>query len=416
MASSPPSAVVQPPARSALTFTLLAAAIVLALTVGWWAFVRTTWQPIMADVEPQDAADVIKELDKQKIAYRLADDGRTILVDSTVADKARIDLVASELPMRGQVGFELFNKSDMGLTEFDQKINYQRALQGEIARTILMLDGIKSVRVHLGLPDQSVFRDNRTPPTASVTLMLKPSNALTASRVRGIQRLIAGAVPDMVPDSVSVLDGTGRIVSEDSVAAPAASTEDDRLLADFRDRADRAIHSTWPSLRYAVTVSYNAAGLPPGQKQPDAIDAGQEPESAGAVQTSATNSFDIRVTTATALDASWTSALTRLITGQGFDRSRGDRLTFLVGPVPETGSLPSVPFATDRVVARSAPDPAPAGRPFWLVWWPAFVIGAFLLALAFVSDRLRARQRRSSNLASFTEQLRARLAVDEAVF
>ena len=143
----------------ALRRVLFIGAPVLLLLLGiYWFALRTRYEPIMTAVAPDEAVEVVKVLETKKIAYRLADEGHTILVASAEADRARLELVGSELPIRGQVGFELFNQSDMGLTEFAQKINYQRALQGELARTILLLKGIESVRVHLGLPERAAER------------------------------------------------------------------------------------------------------------------------------------------------------------------------------------------------------------------------------------------------------------------
>jgi flagellar M-ring protein FliF len=158
---------------------VIAGLLFVILFAGYWLFIRATYVPLLTNLAPQDAADIVKVLDDRKIPYRLGDEGRTVLVASDKADGARIELVGSELPMRGQVGFELFNQSDMGLTEFAQKINYQRALQGELARTILLMDGIEAVRVHLGLPERGVFRDIQVQPKASVTLILKSGTRLT---------------------------------------------------------------------------------------------------------------------------------------------------------------------------------------------------------------------------------------------
>ena len=236
-------------------FLLLAAPILLALFAIYWLLIRTTYEPILTEVAPDEAADIVKVLDEKKIDYRLADAGRTILVASGGADQARLELVGSDLPIRGQVGFELFNQSDMGLTEFTQKINYQRALQGELARTIMLLDGIQSVRVHLGLPDRGVFRDEQTRPKASVTLILKPGTSLTESRVSGVQRMVAGAIPDMTPEAVAVLDGTGKVVSQDVRVAPAAFGNSDAIIEGYRQRIASAIGAAQPSLPVSVAVS-----------------------------------------------------------------------------------------------------------------------------------------------------------------
>jgi len=368
-------------------FWLIGMAITLVLAFAYWGYVRPTYQPILTNVEPQDAANIVKILDEQKVPYQLADEGRTILVDSSVADKARIELIGSDLPLNGQVGFELFNKSDMGLTEFDQKINYQRALQGELARTILMLDGIKAVRVHLGLPDQGLFRNEQQRPKASVTVILKPGMALTEQRVQGIQRLIAGGIPDMPPEAVAVLDGTGRVISGSEAQGLPAATASDRTLEAFRGRIDQAIHTTLPDLQFSLTVSYTS----------------------GSADAATAPGYNVRVTTSQALEATKRAVLLRAISDQGFDAARGDKLAFLVGPVVAAGIVP-LSEGNDRVVTRRAPIVVSDMHPSLLSYWPwALAVAVALLVLAFASDRYRARRRSVAELAGFADELRARL-------
>lgn len=398
-----------------MRIALVAVIIILALGAAYWALVRTTYQPILSNVEPQDAADIVKVLDEQKLPYQLADEGRTILVDRTVADKARIELVGSELPMRGQVGFELFNKSDMGLTEFDQKINYQRALQGELSRTLLMLDGIKSVRVHLGLPEQSVFRDDQSHPKASVTVILKPGNILTEGRVHGIQRLVAGAVPDMTPESVAVLDGTGRIVSDDASEPSVAVTASDRNLVRYRDNLTHAIQAAIPGLHFGLNVSLKSA-IDAQSSGAAAIAASgiDNPDTALPTDDSG-RAYNLRLTTNETLNSSMMSLLTQTIKLNGFDEARGDTLVFLVGPVSESSLVPSLSGSADPVVSRTAPLPTQKPNSSWVAHWPWAALAALILVvIAYWSDRQRSRRRQSNDLASFSDQLRTRLEAGDS--
>lgn len=153
------------------TAAAILAAVLLALFALYWFVLRTDYVPVFERLTQNDAAAVVAELTERKIDHRLADGGTTILIAAEQADQARLDIASSELPLRGQMGFELFNESDMGLTEFAQKINYQRALQGELARTIMLLDGVDNARVHLALPERALFRGARSAPTAAVTLI-----------------------------------------------------------------------------------------------------------------------------------------------------------------------------------------------------------------------------------------------------
>lgn len=190
----------------------IALATVLA---GWW-LLRTDYQVLFADLAPQDVAAMTAELDRLKVPYQLgdADDAHggavgTILVDRKDVYRTRIKLMGRDIPLRGAVGFELFNNSDLGMTEFAQKVNYQRALQGELTRTILSLAEIRDARVLLAMPEQGLFKQASHKPKASVTLALKRGQELRAEQVGGIQRLVSAAVPGIQPQDVTIVDQSG---------------------------------------------------------------------------------------------------------------------------------------------------------------------------------------------------------------
>jgi flagellar M-ring protein FliF len=170
---------------------------------------RTDYQVLFADLAPQDAATITAELDKMKMPFRLDKDGNTILVPADQVHKTRLKLVGRELPLRGAVGFELFNTSEVGMTEFTQKINYQRALQGELTRTILALDEVQSARVHLVLAEQGLFKKTARQAKASISIAPKPGRSLDAAQIQGIQRLVSAAVPDIRAADVTIVDQHG---------------------------------------------------------------------------------------------------------------------------------------------------------------------------------------------------------------
>ncbi|MGT0244791.1 flagellar basal-body MS-ring/collar protein FliF [Burkholderia sp. GbtcB21] len=174
-----------------------------------WFALRPSYQILARDLKPQDAAAVAAQLDKEKIPFRYDEQTAAILVPAGDARAARVMLTGTDLRLQGVVGFELFNQSDFGLTEFAQKVNYQRALQGELARTIATLDAIELARVHLSLPEASLFRRDRNRPKASVALFVRDGHVLEPDVVKGIQRLVAAAVPEMSAADVSVLDQRG---------------------------------------------------------------------------------------------------------------------------------------------------------------------------------------------------------------
>lgn len=176
--------------------------------LGWW-LLRVNYQVLFADLKPQDAQAMTTELERLKIPYRLADAGTSILVDERAVHATRIKLLGRDVPLHGSVGLELFNNTDFGMTEFTQKVNFQRALQGEITRTILSLSEIHDVRVLLAMPEQGLFKQATAKPKASITLSLKPGRSLRNEQIVGIQRLVAAAVPGMAVQDVTLVDGSG---------------------------------------------------------------------------------------------------------------------------------------------------------------------------------------------------------------
>lgn len=195
--------------------------VALMAALGFWAY-RTEYQVLFADIAPRDASAMTAELDKMKTPYRLADGGHTILVPKELVYKTRLQLMGTDVPLHGAVGFEVFNNADFGMTEFVQKVNYQRATQGELTRTILSIDDIQSARVHLAIPEQGLFKKTMTKPKASVTLTMKPGRVLSADQVAGIQRLVAASVPDIASADVTLLDQHGvaltRVANGDNPA------------------------------------------------------------------------------------------------------------------------------------------------------------------------------------------------------
>ena len=194
--------------RQVLLVTTLLAVVAGVLLAGYYVF-RPSYQVLFSDLRPQDAATIVAELERQKIDHALADGGSTIMVPDSQVHAARLKVMSRELPLKGNVGFELFNNADLGLTEFAQKVNYQRALQGELARTIMSLAEIDSARVHLSLPESGLFRRAGAKPRASVALLTKTSQELPPDTVRGIQRLVAAAVPELEPFEVTIVDPRG---------------------------------------------------------------------------------------------------------------------------------------------------------------------------------------------------------------
>ncbi|OWQ46386.1 flagellar M-ring protein FliF [Roseateles noduli] len=176
--------------------------------LGVW-LMRTDRDVLFGSLSAQDAAAMTAELDRMKVPYDLASDGTTILVDRKTLHQTRLKLMSKDLPLHGAVGFELFNNTDFGMTEFAQKVNFQRALQGEITRTILSLSEVESARVHLAFPEDGLFKRDQGKAKAAITLALKQGQVLRPEQVRGIQRLVAAAVAGIGPQDVTIVDQSG---------------------------------------------------------------------------------------------------------------------------------------------------------------------------------------------------------------
>lgn len=191
--------------------------VAMAIGLAVWAY-RPDYQVLFADLAPRDAAAMTAELDKMKSPYRLSDGGNTILVPQEQVYRTRLKLMGKDVPLHGAVGFEVFNNADFGMTEFVQKVNYQRAVQGELTRTIQAIDDVLSARVHLAIPEQGLFKKSASAPKASVTVSMKPGRTLGAAQIAGIQRLVAASVPDISSNDVTVLDQHGVALTRPAAA------------------------------------------------------------------------------------------------------------------------------------------------------------------------------------------------------
>lgn len=184
--------------------------LIIAITafLGIWAF-SSKDSVLFSKLDDADAALMIEQLEEMKIPFSLTDGGKTILVDDRIVHETRLKLMAKGVNLAGGVGFEIFDDAEFGMTEYAQKINYQRALQGELSRTISALDEVKYARVHLVLPKSSLFSEEQTKAKASVTLVVENGVELKKKRIIGIQRLVAASISDMQPSQVTVLDQKG---------------------------------------------------------------------------------------------------------------------------------------------------------------------------------------------------------------
>jgi flagellar M-ring protein FliF len=156
---------------------------------------------------------VVQKLRESGVEYRLADNGATVLVPSAKQAESRLTLAAAGLPKSGRIGFELFDKSNFGATEFVEHINYQRALEGELERSVMSLAEVEQARVHITMAKDSVFLEQQQPAKASVMVKLRPHSQISPQNVIAIANLVASAVEGLAPESVSVVDMNGNLLS-----------------------------------------------------------------------------------------------------------------------------------------------------------------------------------------------------------
>jgi len=161
-----------------------------------------------------DASKVIEQLASQKVTYKIEDNGKTIKVPQEVVYETRLSLAGKGIPNSGIIGYEIFDKNTMGMSEFIQKLNYKRALEGELARTIMQVDGVDAARVHIVIPEKSIFKDEEKQTTASVVLKLKTGNSLPKESVTAILNLISSSVEGLEQSKISLLDSRGRLLSK----------------------------------------------------------------------------------------------------------------------------------------------------------------------------------------------------------
>ncbi len=194
------------------------AVVAVMIMAGIMTFVYFTnqedYRVLFSNLTGEDAASIVTKLKEKKIPYQISPSGETISVPSDQVSELRLELAAAGLPQGGGVGFEIFDNKVFGATEFEQQMNYRRALQGELSRTINSLDEIQQCRVHIVIPKESLFVEQQKKPTAAVTIKLKAGRKLKESQIEGIGHLVASSVEGLNADEVMIVDSQGNILSK----------------------------------------------------------------------------------------------------------------------------------------------------------------------------------------------------------
>ncbi|MGH8078752.1 MAG: flagellar basal-body MS-ring/collar protein FliF, partial [Lysobacter sp.] len=233
--------------------------IVLLTAVSLWWLMKPRQQLLFGNLREPAAAEIVQSLNEWKVPYEIVDGGASITVPSDVVYETRMKLVSAGVPRGGHIGFELFDDSDFGITEFAQRVNYQRALQGEIERTIAALPGVETARVHLTIRRPGLFVGEKEASKASVAVTLLPGESLSRQQVNGIRSLVASAVEGLGTEAVSVLDSDGALLAGASGASPGASLderddEEGRLDARIQSRVSALLGQVLRDEEFRVSV------------------------------------------------------------------------------------------------------------------------------------------------------------------
>ncbi len=193
------------------------AVALLAVAVLMFALIRggqKGFEPLFTNLEPEDASAIVQELKKTKTPYTIEQSGKAVMVDKKIVYELRNELAAKGLPAKSTVGYELFDATRLGVTDFTQKVNLKRAIEGEISRTIMSLEAVEQARVMVVQPEPSLFVVDTEESTASVAVQLVKGKTLSEDQVSGIVRLVSSSVEGLDPKNVIVVDSQGNILSE----------------------------------------------------------------------------------------------------------------------------------------------------------------------------------------------------------
>ncbi|WP_378957109.1 flagellar basal-body MS-ring/collar protein FliF [Pelosinus sp. sgz500959] len=197
-------------------YMILGSAILIVTVVLAWSFWwggRPDLVPLFTDLEAKDAGEIVGKLKEMKVNHEIGANGTAIMVQSKDVYRVRLELASQGLP-RGNKGFEIFEQSKFGATEFQNKVNLVQALQGELARTIEQMPEVEKARVHIVLSEDSLYKKNEKPATASIMLKLRPSSQLSREQIKGVVNLVAHSIQGLKPENVTVIDQMARVLND----------------------------------------------------------------------------------------------------------------------------------------------------------------------------------------------------------
>lgn len=227
--------------KQTLSLVLAAAAVIGALSLfSHWNRERD-FRPLYSSLAPEDAAAVLAKVRENGSEFRLSDNGSAVLVPSARVAELRLAMAAAGPPKSGRIGFELFDKTTFGMSDFTEQVNYHRALEGELERSVMSLAEVEQARVHITFPKDSLFLDARQPAKASVLLKLRPGAQLAQQNVAAICQLAASAVDGLLPEAVSVVDTRGNLLNRARKASSPDDPEPSEEALEYRQQLEHDV-------------------------------------------------------------------------------------------------------------------------------------------------------------------------------
>ncbi|MDU5452618.1 flagellar basal-body MS-ring/collar protein FliF [Pseudescherichia vulneris] len=219
-----------------------AAAIAIIVAMVLWAK-QPDYRVLYSNVSDQDGGAIVTQLTQMNIPYRFSETGGAIEVPADKVHELRLRLAQLGLPKGGAVGFELLDQEKFGISQFSEQVNYQRALEGELARTIETLGPVKSARVHLAMPKPSLFVREQKSPSASVTVNLAPGRAMDEGQISAVVHLVSSAVAGLPPGNVTLVDQSGRLLTQSNTSGRDLNDAQLKYAADVEGRVQRRIEA-----------------------------------------------------------------------------------------------------------------------------------------------------------------------------
>lgn len=221
---------------------MVAGAAAIAVIVALFLWMRSPdYRVLLSNLSAKDGGDIVGQLTQMNMPYQLADNGSAILVPADKVHELRLKLAQAGLPKGGNTGFELLDKEQFGISQFSEQVNYQRALEGELSRTIESLSPVQTARVHLAIPKPTLFVREQKSPTASVTVGLLPGRALDEGQISAIVHMVSGSVSGLTSSNVIIVDQAGRLLTNNDNSQQSVSTSQMRLTQETEARLKQRI-------------------------------------------------------------------------------------------------------------------------------------------------------------------------------